>query len=46
MLRASLRYDAIRPYALRDMFQRARFTDVDPTPRYPDYREWDPPLGS
>ncbi|MEU9283831.1 hypothetical protein AB0D57_03695 [Streptomyces sp. NPDC048275] len=32
-------YDATKPYALRDMFQRARFRDVDPRPWYPDDRE-------
>ncbi|WP_435175540.1 hypothetical protein [Actinacidiphila sp. bgisy145] len=31
--------DATRPYALRDMFRRARFRDVGPTPWYPDYPE-------
>ncbi len=36
---AKMVYDATRPYALRDMFRRARFRDVDPTPWYPDYRE-------
>ena len=36
---AKLIYDATKPYALREHFERAQFRDVDPTPWFPDYRE-------
>ncbi|MCI3270647.1 UbiD family decarboxylase [Streptomyces cylindrosporus] len=36
---AKMVYDATRPYHLKDMFTRAQFRDVDPTPWYPGYQE-------